>query len=347
MASTPKAETKETPDSRSLTEGEIELARQYFGDKIDYSKVKIGKKTGMLAALTGDNAVTPDGNIYMPESAYKADYSKESVDAQAHFMHEMTHVWQKQAGRSVVAEAATQFVKAGGDYKKAYQDDGSVAFKDMNLEQQGEFVAAAVKSGGASKYMDALRAAGIGGASDQDVAEAPQAGKKAPQGKAHTGHDHAHDHEAEEKKAAPKIAEAPKERAGKPATEQEPAGSVISAQAMGRIAGDPMPDPVAEAEAAGRRIAAHSLVARREQDIKADALLAGVHASLGDMELHARGLLAGHGGGHAKLEKASIESISSSLKGVMVAGASETGASAHPSGLSGGAAKQSQLLGKA
>lgn len=299
MAISPKAETKDSGDMRSLTEGEIELARQYFGDKIDYTQVKIGKKSGILGALTGDNAVTPDGNIHMPENAYKADYSKASLDEQAHFMHEMTHVWQKQAGRSVVAEAATQFIKNAGDYKKAYQDDGSVAFKDMNLEQQGEFVAAAVKSGGAAKYMSALQAAGLG-PSEQDVAEAPQAERTTTSRR--TSPDPAGD-----------ALEADRQRAG---GEQLAMGSMVTAQAGGRIAGEPMQDMVAEAEAAGRRIAAHSLAARQESDRKGEQLLAEVQASLmGDM------------------------------KGMLYSGAGEA-ASAHPSGLSGGAAKQGQLFSK-
>lgn len=303
MALSPKSETS-TPDSRGLTEGEIELARQYFGDKIDYSKVKVSKKSGMLSALTGDNALAPDGNIYMPESAYKADYSRESVEVQAHFMHEMTHVWQKQSGRSVVGEAAVQFAKHMGDYSKAYHDhdlDSGKAFKDMNLEQQADFIAAAVRNSGAknsSEYMAALRAAGLADAGEDGryKDEVKQAGASIRR--------HSPEESTDKHRHSPE--RSPQDTDG---GMSKVAGAMTGSGSDGsRIPGDPMPDPVAEADMVGRRIAAHNAAMARDSDRRHEQMLAGV------ME--------------------SVSGLGGSMKGLLVADAGELSGGAHPSGIS-------------
>ena len=85
--------------SRSLTAGEIDLARSIFGDAIDYSKVRMIK--GKWWPFQPRNAaMAPNGNIYFHPHAggWSGDFAKEPLGRQAFFIHEMTHVWQAQKG---------------------------------------------------------------------------------------------------------------------------------------------------------------------------------------------------------------------------------------------------------
>ena len=84
---------------RHLTTGEVALARCLFGDAIDYSKVRMfeGKwwpfhpRRAAMAPM-GDIWFHPDGG------GWSDDFSKESLQRQGFFIHELTHVWQTQTG---------------------------------------------------------------------------------------------------------------------------------------------------------------------------------------------------------------------------------------------------------
>jgi hypothetical protein len=85
--------------SRSLTQGEIALARSIFGEAIDYSRVRLIK--GKWWPFQPRNAaMAPNGNIYFhPHSGgWSDDFAMEAIARQAFFIHEMTHVWQAQRG---------------------------------------------------------------------------------------------------------------------------------------------------------------------------------------------------------------------------------------------------------
>jgi hypothetical protein len=127
--------------SRPLTAGEIELARSVFGDRIDYSQVRVHHSSKYVGQ--GRNTVTPDNNIYFPEesTAYHDDFSASdtSVEHQAHLLHELTHVLQnKEANNPALV---TIF---GG--KQIYEYDLRDAngnpkpFNTFVLEQQAEIV---------------------------------------------------------------------------------------------------------------------------------------------------------------------------------------------------------------
>jgi hypothetical protein len=83
--------------SRSLTPGEIELARSIFGDSIDYSKVRLieGKWWPFHPRRA---AMAPMGNIWFhPDGGgWSDDFSSEPLSRQGFFIHELTHVWQAQ-----------------------------------------------------------------------------------------------------------------------------------------------------------------------------------------------------------------------------------------------------------
>ena len=85
--------------SRNLTVGEVEIARSIFGNSIDYSKVRLfeGKwwplhpRRAAMAPM-GDIWFHPDGG------GWSEDFSKEPLQRQGFFIHELTHVWQTQKG---------------------------------------------------------------------------------------------------------------------------------------------------------------------------------------------------------------------------------------------------------
>jgi hypothetical protein len=86
-------------DGRALTAGEIDLARPIFGNSIDYSAVRLIK--GKWWPFQPRNAaMAPTGSIWFhPEAGgWSEDFSRETLSAQAFFMHELTHVWQAQKG---------------------------------------------------------------------------------------------------------------------------------------------------------------------------------------------------------------------------------------------------------
>ena len=83
--------------SRTLTPGEIEMARSIFGSAIDYGRVRLVKRKwwplqprNFIMTPCGDLHFHPDG------SAWSDDFSKEPIGVQGLFIHEMTHVWQTQ-----------------------------------------------------------------------------------------------------------------------------------------------------------------------------------------------------------------------------------------------------------
>lgn len=83
--------------TRSLTAGEVTLARSIFGDAIDYSKVTIRRRK--WAFFQPKNVtMAPRGHIHFhPQgSAYCDDFAFAALKRQALFIHEMAHVWQSQ-----------------------------------------------------------------------------------------------------------------------------------------------------------------------------------------------------------------------------------------------------------
>lgn len=126
---------------RKLTSGEIDLARQVFGDALDYDKVEVTN-----ARFTGFHpkgvAMAPDGNLYMPE-CYSTDYAAESSYWRGCFIHEMAHVWQfQQKILNPVTEALALNYRHAFNYYAAYDYRLETA-KDLleyNMEQQASIL---------------------------------------------------------------------------------------------------------------------------------------------------------------------------------------------------------------
>jgi hypothetical protein len=123
-------------NSRSLTVGEIDLARSIFGDCVDYSKVRLIR--GKWWPFQPRNAaMAPMGNIYFHPvgGGWSEDFANESVRRQAFFIHEMVHVWQAQAkGRFYLPLMRHPFCRYD------YQLTPGKPFDRYGLEQQAEIV---------------------------------------------------------------------------------------------------------------------------------------------------------------------------------------------------------------
>jgi hypothetical protein len=122
--------------SRSLTDGEIRLARSIFRDSLDYSKVRLIKGK-WWPFQPRNSAMAPTGNIYFHPAAggWSDDFANEPVRRQAFFIHEMTHVWQAQAkGRFYLPLMRHPFCRYD------YQLIPGRAFDRYGLEQQAEIV---------------------------------------------------------------------------------------------------------------------------------------------------------------------------------------------------------------
>lgn len=87
--------------TRPLTDAECLLAKEMFRDTIDYNRVRVHRRKWwpfQPRIIT----MAPDGDLWFhPEAPHYRDcFGCADMSAQAHFIHEMTHVWQAtQAGR--------------------------------------------------------------------------------------------------------------------------------------------------------------------------------------------------------------------------------------------------------
>lgn len=85
--------------TRALTDAETGLARSVFGDAIDYARVRIHQRKWAFFQPR-QTVMAPDGDIWFhPKSdRYCSDFCASDIAAQGLFIHEMTHVWQRQKG---------------------------------------------------------------------------------------------------------------------------------------------------------------------------------------------------------------------------------------------------------
>jgi hypothetical protein len=82
---------------RPLTPGEITLARSMFGDAIDYAPVRIRRRK-FFPFHPRKVTMAPRGHLHFHPEAnhYCDDFAEAPLHHQAHFIHEMVHVWQAQ-----------------------------------------------------------------------------------------------------------------------------------------------------------------------------------------------------------------------------------------------------------
>jgi hypothetical protein len=121
---------------RSLTPGEIALARSIFGEAIDYSRVRLFKAK-WWPFHPRNAAMAPMGNIWFhPDGGvWSDDFSKDALGRQGFFIHEMTHVWQAQkGGRFYLPLMRHPFCRY------SYELKPGKPFGRYGLEQQAEIV---------------------------------------------------------------------------------------------------------------------------------------------------------------------------------------------------------------
>lgn len=82
---------------RPLTPAEITLARSMFGDAIDYAGITIRQRK-FFPLHPRKVTMAPMGHLHFHPEAdhYCADFAAAPLHHQAHFIHEMVHVWQTQ-----------------------------------------------------------------------------------------------------------------------------------------------------------------------------------------------------------------------------------------------------------
>lgn len=87
------------PESRPLTQREIALAASVFGPALDPGPVRV-HRAKYWAFHPWWVTMAPDGHIWCHPLGpnWSPDYAAEAPGFQAHFVHEMVHVWQYQVG---------------------------------------------------------------------------------------------------------------------------------------------------------------------------------------------------------------------------------------------------------
>lgn len=125
----------------SLTSGEITLCQTVFGNLINYNQVKIMNQP-YLPWQSAFVLMAPSGNIHTRNPTYSNDYSKENINYQAVFIHEMTHILQYQHNINVVLKGAIlqcAFYLSFKQYNPyQYTLTPNKSFWNYNIEQQGD-----------------------------------------------------------------------------------------------------------------------------------------------------------------------------------------------------------------
>ncbi|HZH16731.1 MAG TPA: hypothetical protein VE057_20420 [Archangium sp.] len=126
------------PPGRKLSADEIATLRKVYGDTIDYSAMRIKEGDSGLFSKTG-RAFAHGNTIYIPPENMPLTDDL--------LVHESAHVWQHQnGGTDYMSEALLgQYVGDGYDFAKGL-DEGK-AWRELNPEQQAEFLQQAFLSG--------------------------------------------------------------------------------------------------------------------------------------------------------------------------------------------------------
>ena len=121
---------------RTLTPGEVALARSVFGDAISYGSVTIRRRK-FFPFQPRRVTMAPMGHLHFHPNAthYCDDFSAAPLHHQAHFIHEMVHVWQTQTlGRWHLVLRRHPWCR----YDYAIKPDWTLA--QYGIEQQAEIV---------------------------------------------------------------------------------------------------------------------------------------------------------------------------------------------------------------
>lgn len=131
---------------RGLTDGEIALAREAFGDRLAYSEIRFidgaaGNPIAKAAFRNGNTAITLRRTIHFSPERFLPDFSAGKAAAKGLFIHELTHVWQydRLGTAYFLIKYGIQFARCGFNAPKMYDyEQGVTTFKTGLLEQQAE-----------------------------------------------------------------------------------------------------------------------------------------------------------------------------------------------------------------
>jgi hypothetical protein len=138
ICTTEKEQKKEAKEvsRRLLTPGEVLLANSVFMSRIPYHKVWVYCRSYLpLGLQPQDTAMTPNGNIYFRRRLYRQDFSQATDDFQHLFIHEMSHIWQRERGMNVLGRGLVSVMVS---YR--YKLDGRV-LSEYPMEQQAQIIA--------------------------------------------------------------------------------------------------------------------------------------------------------------------------------------------------------------
>ena len=139
---------------RSLTPGERALTFEVFGAAVDCDRVRI-----LTQPIWPRAFVAGPSMIVWPGRAVRADFADAPLSTQAVFVHELTHVWQAQAGVRLL-RAKLRAGDSAASY--AYDLDQEADFAALNIEQQAMVVEHAfLAARGASTPFSADRYAAV------------------------------------------------------------------------------------------------------------------------------------------------------------------------------------------
>lgn len=127
-------------DSRRLTAAEVRIAREVFGDSLNLDNVRL--LDGGIAADFSGGAVTIHDAVVFPEAVLSGNTTNK--DFQAWLVHELTHVWQYQNGKSIadlIPAAATKDYEYGGTPALRDALATGKTFDQFSTEQQADIVA--------------------------------------------------------------------------------------------------------------------------------------------------------------------------------------------------------------
>ena len=130
-----KKEEEKDGSTRQLTTGEIALAKSVFRSTISYHKVWIHHDSYLPFGLQDKNtAMAPNGELYF-RHWYRDDYSLVVPFLQHLFIHEMSHVWQREKGMNVIFRGRVSWMVS---YR--YTLDGRL-LSEYPMEQQSQIIA--------------------------------------------------------------------------------------------------------------------------------------------------------------------------------------------------------------
>lgn len=119
-----------------MTQGEVDLAVSVFGDAIDYAPIRIRRRKFFPLHPRGVT-MAPMGHLHFhPDAAhYCDDFAAATLERQAHFIHEMVHIWQTQTrGRWYLVTRRHPWCRYDYAIRPGW------LLEDYGIEQQAEIV---------------------------------------------------------------------------------------------------------------------------------------------------------------------------------------------------------------